>query len=831
MLILGVNDFEISFDVSPKKITKSQYHKIRNYEQGSLFKAFFMIKNYLLVALRNLKRNKVFSFINILGLALGMACSLLILLWVHDERSVDSFHASKDRLYNIYQRQYYDGKVEAGYYTPGVLAPELKKKIPGIEKAADYTGYTDKLTFQVGDKIIKEEGSYASEDFFSMFSYTLLQGKPATALTDPASFTISKKMAIQFFGSPEAAMGKTIRCENKTDFKVTGVFDDVPQNSTFKFEFVANWFYFLNENSWAKEWGNNGPATAILLRGDANPAAISQKVKKFLDGYNKEQNANFRQELDIQRYDQIYLHGEFKNGKISGGRIEYVNLFSIIAVFIMLIACINFMNLTTARSVKRAKEIGIRKVAGAVRSVLMRQFIGEAILLAFISTVIALLLAGLMLPAFNNLTSKQIAFPFSNLLFWGEIMLLAIVTGFISGSYPALFLSSFNPVTVLKGTLKFNSGATFFRKGLVVFQFVLSIVLIIGTIIISKQVNYIQRKDLGYNRENLLYIHIEGDLREKYTLFKEQALTMPGIKAVTRMSETPTNLGSNTGGVDWDGKDPNSQPSFTQASVGYDFVKTLNIKIAAGRDFSKDFGTDSVGYLINESAARRIGYKDPVGKRLTFWGKKGMIIGAIKDFHFNSLRIPIDPLILRLRDKESWGNILVKTEAGKTKEAIATVAQLCKTLNPKFPFSYQFADEEFNKEYKGESIIGTLSDYFAFLAIFISCLGLLGLAMFTAEQRTKEFGIRKVLGANVSGLFTLLSKEFLQLVFIALVIASPIAWWAMTKWLEDYHYHTDISWWVFVAAGLMAVIIALLTVSFQAIKAALANPIKSLRTE
>jgi putative ABC transport system permease protein len=790
-----------------------------------------MIKNYLLVALRNLKRNKVFSFINILGLALGMACSLLILLWVQDECSVDSFHANKDRLYNIVQRQYYDGKVEAGYYTPGVLAPELKKKIPGIEKSVDYTGFTDDLTFQVGDKIIKEAGSYASEEFFSMFTYPLLQGKAATALNDPSSFTISKKMANQFFGSPEAAIGKTIRCENKTDFKITGVFDDVPKNSTFKFEFVANWFYYLDQNSWAKEWGNNGPATTIMLRADAKPAEISARIKKFLDGYNKEQNANFRQELDIQPYDQIYLHGDFKNGKTAGGRIEYVKLFGIIAVFIMLIACINFMNLTTARSVKRAKEIGIRKVVGAVRMVLMRQFIGEAILLAFISTIIALLLTALMLPAFNGLTSKQIAFPFSNPFFWIEIIILTIVTGFISGSYPAFFLSSFNPVTVLKGTLKFSSGAAIFRKGLVVFQFVLSIVLIIGTIIISKQVNYIQSKDLGFNRENLVYIHVEGDLREKYNLFKDQVLNMPGIKAVTRMTETPTSLGSNTGGVDWDGKDPNSQPSFTQASVGYDFVSTLNIKIARGRDFSKDFGTDSVGYILNEAAARRIAYKDPIGKRLTFWGKKGTIVGVIKDFHYSSLRFPIEPLILRLRDKEQWGDILVKTEAGKTKEAIATLGQLCKTLNPKFPFSYQFADEEFNKGYKSESIIGKLSNCFAFLAIFISCLGLLGLAMFTAEQRTKEFGIRKVLGASISGLITLLSKEFLLLVLVALVIASPLAWWAMTKWLQDYQYHTQISWWMFAAAGLMAVIIALLTVSFQAIKAALTNPVKSLRSE
>ena len=790
-----------------------------------------MIKNYLLVALRNLRRNKIFSLINMLGLALGIACSLLILLWVQDERSIDSFHANKSRLYNIYENQFYDGKIESGYFTPGLLGSELKRKIPAIEMAADYGANTERLTFQVGDKIIKEEGTYASEDFFSMFSYRLLEGKPVTALNDPSAISISRKMANHFFGSPEAAIGKVIRCENKKDFNITGVFEDVPQNSIFKFDFVANWFFYLDENSWAKEWGNNGPATAIMLRTEAQPANVAARIKKFLDAYNKEQDKSFYIQLGMQRYDELYLHGEMKNGQISGGRIEYVRLFSIIAVFIMLIACINFMNLTTARSVKRAKEIGVRKVVGAVRAVLMRQFIGEAIFLAFLSTIIALLLAALMLPAFNSLTNKQIAFPFSNPVFWVELLTLSFVTGILSGSYPALFLSSFNPVTVLKGTLKFSSGAALFRKGLVVFQFVLSIVLIIGTIVISKQVHYIQSKDLGYNRENLIYIPIEGDLRQKYTLFKEQALRMPGIKAITRMTESPTNIGSNTGGVDWDGKDPNGRPSFVQASVGYDFVKTMNLKIAQGRDYSKDYGTDSVGYLINESALRRIGYKDPIGKRLTFWGKKGTIIGVVKDFHFSSLRLPIEPLILRLHDNATWGTALIKTEKGKTKEALASLEQLCKTLNPKFPYTYQFADEEFTKLYTSESVINKLSNYFAFLAIFISCLGLLGLVMFTAEQRTKEIGVRKVLGASVAGLFTLLSKEFLQLVTIALLIASPLAWWAMNSWLKDYQYRTDISWWIFAVAGLLAVFIALATVSFQAIKAALANPIKSLRTE
>ncbi|HVM88081.1 MAG TPA: ABC transporter permease [Puia sp.] len=789
-----------------------------------------MLRNYLLVALRNLRKNKVFSFINITGLALGMACSLLIILWVQDEKSIDSFHTNNSRLYHIYERQYYDGKIEAGYFTPGQLGWEIKKKIPEIESAINYD-LDDHFTFQVGDKIIKQNGCFASDDFFKMFSFPLLEGKAATVLSDISSLAISKKMADEFFGSPDAAINKTIRFENRKNFKITGVFEDVPQNSSMKFDFVINWYECIDENSWMKEWGNNGPHTAIMLRADANPALVANKIRKFLDDYNKEQDKTFHIELGMQKFNEQYLHSDFKNGEITGGRMEYVKLFSLIAAFIMVIACINFMNLTTARSVKRAKEIGVRKVVGAVRSVLMRQFIGEAILLSFFATIIALGLASLLLPVFNSLTEKQISFPFRNIIFWVELTGLALITGIMSGIYPALFLSSFNPIKVLKGTIKFSSGATLFRKGLVIFQFMLSIMLIIGTIIVSKQVHYIQTANLGFNRDHLVYIPFEGDLTKNYDLFKQRLLNMPGINGVTRMTEVPTSLGSNTGGVDWDGKDPNVKPMFTQASVGYDFVKTMKMQIVMGRDFSKDYGTDSVGYLLNESAMKKIGYKDPIGKRLTFWGKKGTIVGVIKDFHYQSLRSKIEPLILRLRENEQWGNALVKIEPGKTKQALSELEQLCKELNPKFPFTYQFADEEFNKIYKSEQVIDKLSNYFAFLAIFISCLGLLGLAMFTAEQRTKEIGIRKVLGASIGGLFSLLSKEFLQLVGIAFLLAAPLSWWAMNKWLQDYIYRTDIRWWIFAVAGLLTTVIALGTISFQAVKAAMANPVKSLRTE
>jgi ABC-type antimicrobial peptide transport system permease subunit len=788
-----------------------------------------MIKNYLKIAWRNLWRNKFFSAINILGLALGMACSVLILLWVQNELSIDSFHANKDRLYTVIERQYYDNTVQGQYSTPGVLPDEMKRVIPEVQYATGISNYNDN-TFRVGDKILKLNGSYAGADFFKMFSYKLIEGKAGTALSSPVSLAISRKMAEEFFGSPQNAMGKTIRYENKSDFTITAVFENLPHNVSDKFEYVVNWFDFLKENSWAKNWDNNGPLTVVMLRADANADLVNKKIARFMDTYDKPSKA-FREEIGLQKFSEVYLHSNFKNGVTDGGRIEYVHLFSIVAVFILLIACINFMNLTTARSIKRAREIGVRKVVGAIRSVLIQQFIGEAVLLTFIAVFIAIIMVLLLLPAFNMVTQKQIALPFSNLYFWISLFSLTLITGFISGSYPALFLSSFNPVKVLKGAVKLSTGAAWFRKGLVVFQFVLSIVLIVGTIVISKQVNFVQNQNLGYNRENLIYVPMEGDLKTKYALFRNEALQMPGIQSITRITNTPDNFGSTTGGVNWDGKDPNTNIEFTQVSAGYDFVKTLKLKLVAGREFSPDFGTDTVGYIINESALKRIGYKDPIGKPFTMWGKKGKLIGVLKDFHFRSLHDPITPLIVRFGEVEGWGNIVVRTQPGQTKEAIATFEKLSRELNPDFTFTYTFADEQYKKQYLSEQIVGNLSKTFAFLAIFISCLGLLGLAMFTAEQRIKEIGIRKVLGASTASLFSLLSKEFMVLVVIALLIASPVAWFFMNKWLQNYSYHTSIEWWVFALSGLISIIIALITVSLQSAKAALMNPIKSLRSE
>ncbi len=789
-----------------------------------------MIKNFLRTTIRNIRNNKAFSFINIIGLAFGITCSLLILLWVKDEWSYDKGQANGNRMFIIYQRQYIDQKMSAGYYTPGLLATELKKNIPGIEEAIGYMD-CNKATFEAEDKILKLDGAWTGADYFKIFSYPLLQGNRATALNEVSKMAISNNMAVKFFGSATAAMGKTIRYRNKTDFTITAVFADLPKNVSRNFDFLLNWTAFVKENSWLEDWRNNSPQTYIMLYPDAKPDQVRKKLTRFLDAYNKTQTASFRIELDMQAFGETYLHSNFVNGRFEGGRIEYVLLFSIVAIFILFIACINFMNLTTARSAKRSKEIGIRKVSGAVRSSLIFQFLSEAIFITLLSVTISVVLLYLILPYFNQLTGKNISFPFLSYSFWFMLAGLTLLTGLVAGSYPAFFLSSFNPVQVLKGPVKFRTDSIFFRKGLVVFQFVLSIILIVGTIYISKQINYVEHINLGYDRENLLFIPLEGNLSNQYPLFKQEAMRFPAIKDISRTSDEPTSVSNATSSVVWEGKDPNTTPQFTTISAGYDFVKTMDLKLLEGRELSPLFASDSAGYLVNEAALKIIQYKNPIGKPLTLWDQKGAIVGVLKDFHYTSLHDPIKPLIVHLGENDGGGVAIIRIRAGMTKPAIDQLGKICKSLNPQFPFSYSFSDEQYQKLYKSEEIVSRLSGQFSVIAIFISCMGLLGLAMFTAEQRTREIGIRKVLGASVVSLFTLMSGEFIILVGIAMLIATPVAWWAMDSWSRDFAYRVKIDWWLFAFAGLTAILIALITVSYQSIKAALINPIQSLRTE
>jgi putative ABC transport system permease protein len=792
-----------------------------------------MFKNYLKVAVRALRRNKSFSILNILGLSLGMTCSLLILLWVKDEKSVDAFHTNNSRLYAFYERAISPERVDADYENPAPLANELKRTIPEVGLAVS-TDWDDDFTFQGIVRTLKAKGGYAGEDFFKMFSFPLIQGNAASALSGPDDIAISKTLAIKLYGSVGDAMGKTVRRDQKGSWKnfiVRAIFDDPPQNSSLHFEFLINWEAFYQEHPWMRQWNNSGPLTIALLKPGANPALVAAKVKHLLDKNGPDHTPGYRTELIIQPFDEMYLHSGFKDGYNSGGRIEYVRLFSMVAVFILLIACVNFMNLTTARSMHRAREIGVRKVIGAGRGSLIGQFLGEAVLLACLAMLIALVAVKLLLPAFNSITDKQIMLPSSSGWFWLQLLGLTLLIGCLSGSYPAIYLSSFRPIAVLKGVLKTGTSAALFRKGLVVFQFTLSIILIIGTIVVTKQVRYIQTMNLGYDRQSLLSIPIEGDLIQHYGLFKQEALSLPGIQQVTCMSDQPTDINNGTVAVEWEGKSAGFKPSFAYVNVGFGFTQTLKAQLLAGRDFSTSFPSDSTAFILNQQAVNLMGFQNPIGKELNMWDRKGKIIGIIRDFHFGSVHDPIKPLILLFNERINEGNFLVRTKPGQTTQAISGLRQLCRQLNPAFPFSYRFSENEYQKLYKSEMVIDTLSNYFAFLAILISCLGLFGLAIFTAEQRTKEIGIRKVLGAGAGQLFVLLSREFLFLALLAFVIASPIALWIMQRWLDDYAYPTPLSGSIFIFAGLLAFLIVLLTVSYHAVRTAMANPVKSLRAE
>lgn len=789
-----------------------------------------MFKNYILTAIRNIVRNKAFSFINISGLSLGLACSLLVFLWIDDEKKTDGFNEHSDRIYSVYARQYAGDNITAKYNTPGLLANEMKRVMPEVALASGFT-VNELHTFRVGDRVFKKEGGYADKDFFSIFSYELLAGDRSDALAGPNNICISKAMAEDLFGSASSAIGKTVNFENNVNFKITGVFDVPSRNSSIKFDYLINWDALMRQYPVLKNWGNTAVRTFFLLKENVNADSFEHKMTNFLASYNK-YDKNYKVELGIQRFDEMYLHSSFnKEGKIEGGRIEYVWLFSIVAVFILVIACINFMNLTTARSIRRAREIGVRKTVGATRLTLIYQFMGEALFLSVASTLIAIILVACLLYSFNNLTQKSIGFPFLNGDFWLSVVGITLITGLISGSYPALFLSSFEPVKVLRGAFKMNAGNRMFRKGLVIFQFFLSVIITIGTIVVSRQVNYIQTKNLGFERNNLIYIPVEGELASKYNTFREEALKMPGIKYVSRINVIPTDVKSSTSDVDWQGKDPNTKISFGDAGVGYDFVKTMNMQMAAGREFSKEFATDSGAFILNEEAVAKTGYKDPIGKPFKLWNQQGIIIGVVKDFHFNSLYVPVNPFVMYFGERENGGKILIKTQPGKIKEALASLEMLSRELNPKFPFTYQFSDEEYNNLYRSENIIGRLANWFALLGILISSLGLLGLTIFTVERRTKEIGIRKALGATATSLFGLLSKEFLSLVLVALLIAFPVAWFFMYRWLQGFAYHISINWIVFAMAGFGSIFIALATISFQVIKAVRINTVKGLKTE
>ncbi|HZW71586.1 MAG TPA: ABC transporter permease [Hanamia sp.] len=763
---------------------------------------------------------------NIFGLGIGIACASLIFLWVEDEINFNNYFSNKENLYKIKDSQTYDGTTFTFDATPGPLAAGIKTEIPGIKNTAR-SSWGQQSLFSLGDKDIYERGMYVDSSFLKMFQLQFVQGNASTAFEQLHSLVITEKMAHKFFGN-DNAIGKSLRVDNNTSSIVTGVISDLPESVSFQFDWLAPFKIFENQNNWLQSWGNNGVLTYVELQPGADDKAINRKLYNYVQSKAKDAEAK----MSIYPMSRWRLYDSWKDGKEVPGRIKYVNLFSLIAWIILLIACINFMNLSTARSEKRAREVGVRKVLGAGKSKLVGQFIGESVIMALISAVVAICATYVVLPAFNTLVEKQLSIHLFQPLHIAALLAIALICGLIAGSYPAFYLSSFNPVAVLKGNrLKTNGSAGFIRKGLVVVQFTISIILIISTIIIYQQINHAKNRSLGYDKENLIYLPLQGKLKEHFNAVKNDLVQTGIVKDAALSQSTILQLGSNTADFQWQGKDPDKQVLITVESVSPEYTSTMGMKLEKGRNFYSDIKSDSGNIIINQTLAKIIGGKNIIGSIITNGDNKFTVAGVIDDFVYNNLYSPSSPLILF---PDTAGTNFLTIRLKKTSNiagALTKVENVIKANNPGFPFDYKFVDDQFDQFFKTEMLIGKLASVFAILAIFISCLGLFGLAAYTAERRTREIGIRKVLGASANGLAGLLSKEFLILVLISCLLAFPIAWWMMHNWLDSYEYRVSISWPIFLVAGLLAMLIALLTVSVQAIKAALANPIQSLRSE
>lgn len=788
-----------------------------------------MIKNYFKIALRNLLRNKGFSAINILGLAIGMASAILILLWIQNEMSHDRFHEKKDRLYVANNRDKINGETLAYSITAKPLAGALKQEYPEVEDAVRITNAP--FLFTVGDKHLNLSGYFTDPDFFNVFSFPLSEGNPK-ALNGKYNIVLTQKTAKKLFGN-EDAMGKTVKIDSTDIFTVTGVLKDLPNNTAFDFEYLLPWSYLTKIGGDDNSWSNNSITTFILLKPGVTQASFDAKIKNISISHNKDAYKVSAQ-VFTQLFSDSYLYNKSENGQYIGGRIEMVKLFGIIAAFILLIACINFMNLSTARSEKRAKEVGIRKVVGAPKSSLIVQFIGESILLAFLAGIIAILIVEISLPGFNHLVDKALFIPFSNPFYWLFAITFILFTGLLAGSYPALYLSSFKPVKVLKGTFKAANALVTPRKVLVVIQFTFAIALIICTIVVVRQIKYAQSRETGYSKDNLIYVNLQGDIGKHYDLIKSELISSGAASAVTKSMSPITQRNSDGWGYSWSGSTEQDQKiDFIRQSSEADFVKTMGVKLLQGRDIDiKNYPSDSTAVLLNEAAVKVMHLKNPIGQIIKGNGRDNWhVVGVIKDFIFESPYEKIHQLMVL--GPGSWFNVLhIKLNPAKpVADDLVKVEQIFKQNNPQYPFEYKFVDEDYAKKFQDEQRISALAGLFAGLTIFISCLGLFGLATYMAENRLKEIGVRKVLGASVANITTLLSKDFLKLVVISIVIASPVAWWAMHNWLESYTYKISISVWFFVLAGVGAMLIALATISFQAVKAALANPVKSLRSE
>lgn len=788
-----------------------------------------MLKNYIKITFRNLWKTKGYSFLNIFGLALGITVASLIFLWIEDEVNYNDYFENKDQIYMIKNLQTYDGHTYVFPSNPGPLVPALKADFPEVEYASR-SSWIQKTLFDLGEKTIFENGTFVDPDFMNIFSLHFTEGQLENALDRPDQVVISEAMARRFFNRVNV-IGETIRVDAETQLTVSGVFQDLPSNVTLRFDWLRPYQVYFNENSWLEQWGSNALQSFVQLRPGTDLAAVNDKIYEFIP--QKSGNDAFGSRLRLYPMERWHLYNSFDgNGNEIVGSVKYVRLFSMVAWIVLIIACINFMNLATARSQKRAKEIGVKKVVGAGRGGLIRQFISESILLAFLAGLLAIVLASLLLPYFNQVVSKELTlglFQPTHLLFLFGIIL---TTGIVAGSYPAFYLSSFEPIGVLKGLAVRSGGANFTRRGLVVLQFAASISLVVCTMLIYMQIHHAKNKDIGYDRENLVTTTVYPKVSTHYQAIKNELIAQGLIENAGISDHNILGFGSNTGDYFWEGKDPNQEILITVDDANGEYFETIGFHMLAGRTFKPDIQADSGNVIINKTLATLMKIEDdPIGKTISrSWGDF-TIVGMVDDFMISGIYSNPEPLLFSpLMDK---GNILTMrlSRNQDLTTAIPKVEAIFKKFNPEYPFEYRFVDEHFNQLFRTEALVGRLSQIFAIMAILISCLGLLGLAAYTAERRTKEIGIRKVLGASVLGLTNMLSREFVILVSVSCLIAFPLSYWIMENWLGNYSYRIDIPWWVFLAAGGLAMLIALLTVSSQAVKAAISKPVNALRDE
>ncbi len=789
-----------------------------------------MIKNYLKIAIRNLKKDKQFTFLNVLGLSAGIACTLLIYLWVYDEASYDRIFDNGSQVYQVMEHRKDKGELKLWNETSGLAAPTIQLQNSEVlysTSVAPPEWFAD-FTLTAGDKNIKAVGQYAGKDYFTIFPFKMVNGDPKDVLAAKSSIVISDELAKKLFGTTSGVTGKAIKFQHGTDYFVSGVFEKTPVHSSQQFDFVMSFDGLADQSSqaWIKTWNNAGPHGYVMLKKGADVNAINKRIANIVSKYS----GDTARIIFLSRFADNYLQNTFIHGARVGGRDEYVKLFSVIAVFILLIACINFMNLSTAKAAGRMKEVGIKKVVGAERSQLIAQFLCESVVMALLTTALAVGIAWALLPQFNQLTGKDIHLSFDLRLIL-ILLGVALFTGLVSGSYPAFYLSQFNPLAILKGKLKSSTSELFARKGLVVFQFTISVVLIVAVIVVYRQIQFIQSTSPGYSKDNVVRFASEGATLGHEDEFATELKAIPGVVNASNTYHNLVGRNYGTASVAWEGN--SLQNTYFEGMMsGYNFIETMGMKMAAGRSFNKNFGNDGNGVIFNETAIKVMGLKDPIGKNVRLFGGNFQIIGVVKDFHFESLHEAVKPLFMMLENGPSpWTKMVVRIQAANQKQTLAQIQQLYASYNPGFPFTYGFLDEAYQKQYENESRVSTLSEYFSVLAILISCLGLFGLVAFTAQKRQKEIGIRKVIGASVNGITVMLTKDFLKLVLLAILIAVPLSWWMMNQWLNGFAYRISIGPFVFIIACVAVVLITILTVSYEAIKAALANPVKSLRSE